>query len=421
MEVPPPESLSSSGVGGEAIERASSNALASSADAARSRLVPLWIALIVLGIIIRVLLAIVSVGTDDAVTWMRFGDEIRQHGLLQTYVLDHEFNHPAIGGYWAALCATVAGGHANARHDSIFTIVFKIAPILGDCLGIWLLYRIWLPLRGRAFALLIAAMFSLSLNAIVVSGFHCNTDSLLIALAMLALYFVQSKPRPMLAGLALAAAINVKLIPVLLIPVLLLQMRSWKAAGLFLCGLGVGVLPFLPALLRVRGAFVSNVMQYNSMIDRWGVNYFLLAGEDRWNPMHDSAQSSLAYHAQARYAIFTLVAVWAIVGRLWRRWTCYELALVAFALFLIIAPGFGVQYTLLVGLPLFAVRPQWAVAYALLAGVFVGSMYFEYWNGKFPMYANWEILMPDRVATIGLVTWLTLIAIMLGVVFKPSK
>src|SRR5579859_6154168 len=206
----------------------------------------LWLWLIVLGIAMRLGLALISIGTNDAAAWLRFGDEINREGLLKTYLHDPDFNHPPIPGYWAAVCSKLAGDGDAPLHDSKFTVLFKLAPIAGDCLGIYLLYLIWRRRRDSGDALFVAAMFALSLDAIEVSGFHCNTDPLLIALCLGSLYLLDSR-RVFLAGMALAAAINVKIIPVLLVLPLLLQIRKWRNAALFVAGLGLGVIPFIPA------------------------------------------------------------------------------------------------------------------------------------------------------------------------------
>jgi len=70
---------------------------------------------------------------------------------------------------------------------------------------------------------------------------------------MLSIYLQQDRDRPLLSGMALAGAINIKLIPVLLIPAMVLRSRSWRSAGLLVLGLGAGVLPFIPALLGSAG------------------------------------------------------------------------------------------------------------------------------------------------------------------------
>ena len=377
----------------------------------------LWIALIVLGILLRFAVSAVSTGTNDAAAWLRFGDEINHNGLLTTYGSDPDFNHPPLPGYWAAICSKIAGNDDVPLHDLIFTFTFKLAPILGDCLGIYLLYRIFRERRDRTYGLFIAAMFALSIDAIAVSGYHCNTDSLLIALCLLSLYLFRT--RPLLAGIALAAAINIKIIPVLLVPVLLLQLQSRRQATRFILGLAAGVIPFIPPLIATRAAFVSNALQYNSMLDRWGLNYFLISSARGFNPSHAGDKLSAAYYNKGRYLILALIGLWAVVTRWKPRWNVYEAALIPFAIFLILAPGFGVQYTVLIGLLLFAARPAWAIAYGLLAGVFIGSAYVSNLRPGFPLYSQWHELFPDHVALLGIATWMMLVLVSTVIIARP--
>ena len=61
-----------------------------------------WLALACAGILFRILLACVSWGSNDADTWARFARLINHGGILATYQVDREFNHPPLPGYWAA-------------------------------------------------------------------------------------------------------------------------------------------------------------------------------------------------------------------------------------------------------------------------------------------------------------------------------
>ena len=381
-----------------------------------------WLALIVVGMLARLAVSAISLGTNDAAAWLRFADEINQHGLLKTYAIDPDFNHPPIPGYWAALCGKLAGPEDSPWHDWRFTSAFKLAPIAADCVGIYLLYLIWRRRLGRRpEALVVATLFALSLDAILASGFHCNTDPVYVMLCVLAIYLLEDRAKPFWGGFALGAAINVKIIPVLLIPPLLLSCRTPREAARVVTGLAVWVIPFLPPVLFARGRFLANVLQYNSVLDKWGINYFLLMGESAFAPGRRGEQVAAAYYTWARYLILGLILFWAIVAR-WRqpRWNRYEMAVVTFAVFLVLAPGFGVQYTVLDGLPLLAIRPAWGAAYAWVAGLFLAAVYFVYWvRGTFPVYSHWRTLFPEPAATLGLLTWATLITIIVVSIVRP--
>lgn len=381
----------------------------------------IWAGLIVIGVVARFLVSAVSLGTNDAAAWLRFGDEINHKGLLATYQSDPEFNHPPIPGLWAAAVASLAGPENAALHDSLFTNIFKIPVILADCVGIYLLVRIWRRRIGIAAAMVIAALFACSLDAILVSGFHCNTDPIYVMLCLLAIYLLEDRGRSFWGGFALGAAINVKLIPVLLIPGVLLNCRKRREALQVLLGLGIWVLPFVPILIRIPRQFLTNVLTYNSVLDRWGVDFFLLLGKSGYTGSTPAEHLASWYYFHARYFIWGLVVIWAVLARLRRRWSLYEVAAVSYSIFLVLAPGFGVQYTVLVGLPLFAIRPAWGTVYGWLAGLFVAAAYFVYWTGTWPAYAHWRTLFPMPAAVLGLMNWFLLLAYIVVAMVTPAR
>lgn len=377
----------------------------------------LWLALIAVGVLARFALSAASLGTNDAAAWIHFGDEIRHDGLLRTYQFDPDFNHPPIPGLWAAAASTLAGDGGSVFSNLVFTNVFRLPSILADCAAIWLLFVIWRRRVGAGRAPAVSALFALSLCAILVSAFHCNTDSIYVMLCLLAVYLIEDRRAPFWGGLALGVAINVKLIPVLLILPLLLSFRRWQDAAKFVAGLALWALPFVPLLVLIPHSFASHALEYNSRLDRWGVNFFLLGGQDQ-TAYHRGAAAE-TYYAWARYAMLGLLVAWSIAAGWLRRWDRYEIAAITLSLFLIFAPGFGVQYTILPGLLLFAVRPTLAIIYGLVAGAFLFGVYFFWWaHGApdfgvqpfaWPIFSQFQGFFPDPAAWIGVIAWALLI------------
>ena len=80
-------------------------------------------------------------------------------------------------------------------------------------LGLWLIYALAKKHGGELQAWRAAAVFSTSLVSIVVTGHHGNTDSACAVLTLAAVALIADGRRPFVAGLAFAAALNVKLIP----------------------------------------------------------------------------------------------------------------------------------------------------------------------------------------------------------------
>ena len=114
-------------------------------------------------------------------------------------------------------------------------------------------------------------MYAWALTPILVSSYHGNTDSVAAAAWLLSVYLATEHEADFAAGLALAAAINVKLIPLLGIPAAFAGYRLWKRATRFFDGLALGLLPFLPVAVLVGSAFYRNAIAYGSSVDLWGL------------------------------------------------------------------------------------------------------------------------------------------------------
>ena len=173
-----------------------------------------WRGLIVagaMGLLFRVALAACSTGTNDTAAWERFGNEIAGDGLFATYINDPRFNHPPLAGYWAFVATQLA------RHTGLsFSFAFKLPVIVADCGSAFLLYVIWRR-AGPAHAAAAFAVYAFNLDAILVSGYHCNTDPIYAFACLLSVWLIEDRRSDFWGGAALAAAINVKLIPILLV------------------------------------------------------------------------------------------------------------------------------------------------------------------------------------------------------------
>jgi hypothetical protein len=379
-----------------------------------------WFWLIICGVLARVMISVASLGSNDAAGWRTFGDEIRHLGLLGTYRHDIDFNHPPLPGYWAA-AASILAGRDDFFADSVFTTVFKLPAILADGLGIYLLWRIWRPRLGNAKAMFVAALFACSLDAILVSAYHCNTDSILVALCLLAVYLMENRGWHFWGGFALGAAINVKIIPVLLLPCLVLSYRSWSELFKVLAGLALWVLPFVPVILAIQSRFVINVLQYNSVLDRWGLNVLMLGSKSVLDPSTPSGRLAIYYYFHARYLIWAAILIWAFAARVLQRWDRYEIAAVTFCIFLLLTPGFGVQYTVLPGLLLFACLPRLAFGYSVTAGIFLALFYWTFWTGSWPAFSAYQNLFPPQVAALGIFTWILLLIATIVILVRPRQ
>jgi hypothetical protein len=422
------------------------------------RLTNLLRILAILGIVARVALAVISWGTNDADTFAKFGYHVSTGGLIEAYRSDSDLNHPPIPALWCAMAwrltdpATTgerqlySDGQGGGSPGRWFSLVFKFPVLTAECVSVWLLYLIWRKKRGSKVGLAVAAAYSWSACAILISGYHCNTDPIYAMFCLLAVYFLADKSWYFWGGVALGAAINVKLSPVLLVPPILIAIwprkrmdsaRHFGEFGRFCAGLSLGILPFIPILLNALPQFYSNAMAYKSFEDKWGVVYLLMnlshvqthaatvssagAGEGAIYPLAD------AYHNHGRWFVIGVMVAWGFFWRLSGRRNLYDLAAIVMALFLVLAPGFGVQYTI-AGLPLlFAARPLLASVYSLIAGVFLVVTYIGFYSPiamqmhLLPLMCQFTGLLPGWAPQWGLGAWgVLVIAIGAAMVKEPG-
>jgi hypothetical protein len=131
-----------------------------------------WLALVLGGFAARLCLWWISIGSNDAVTWYQFAKGIAWWGLETTYEKVPFFNHPPLVGLYAM---------RGLRYSSdlwTFSHFFKLAGLAGEALSLCALWRFARPQASAAYAWMPAA--------ILVSGFHCNTDCLYAALVLVA-------------------------------------------------------------------------------------------------------------------------------------------------------------------------------------------------------------------------------------------
>ena len=60
------------------------------------------------GLLARLALSAISIGTNDIHSWYRFARTISDQGIFRLYAIDPLFNHPPLMGYLAYLCLQLA-------------------------------------------------------------------------------------------------------------------------------------------------------------------------------------------------------------------------------------------------------------------------------------------------------------------------
>jgi hypothetical protein len=348
----------------------------------------LWIVgLALIALMLKLVIAFNTVGTNDAVSFYGFAKVLSQHGLEWAYRHIMYFNHPPLIAYYLRGIYALTEQRWCQDLGIHFPFLLRLPGIIADFLVVLVLLRLTkADLRIPTWAL---ALFALSPVSLMVSGFHGNTDPVMVMFLMLTSSFCL-RGKSVWCGLFLALSCQIKIIPLLLLPIFFFFWLSRRRAVSF-------SLPFVSAslvlwaepLLKFPTLFARNVLLYGSYWGIWGITYWL-----RLTNLTMFRMETFFYDISPMESfvvtVLKLIIIAAVLMIAWRRRNLGERALfdsVAYAwiVFFVFAPGVCAQYMV------------WLAPFALvLSPVFYGwlaassSLFlFFFYNvnaGQFPWY-----------------------------------
>jgi hypothetical protein len=361
---------------------------------ARSPALWLW-ALGLAGICARIGLWWYSIGSNDAYLWSLHGMKVAAAGLAQTYRTFQAFNHPPLMGLYAAQAWRWASGDAWT-----FARLIKLPGLGGEALTLALLWRFASPRTAAVYACLPAA--------ILVSGYHGSTDCLCVAL-VLAAAITFDRERYFLSGLLWSAALNVKILPLVLVPLPFLGIPNRKALLRLGAGFALGLVPFVPTAIAAGDAMYRNMIAYNPQPDNWGIMALLTRGLASPALAHLVQPVGHWYLARGRYLILLSITAVALFSRFHRRMPMIRQTAVGAALFLILAPGFGVQYVIYPAALLCLVDLPEGIMWGCTSGLFIGAVYWMFINSWMPLQSTFWKWYPFPANALGLLAWAVLV------------
>ncbi len=324
-----------------------------------------------------------AIGTNDAVYWMDFAEVIQKAGSVRIYALLGHYNHPPLISWLLAGLNVV-----EARTGWPFPFLIRLLPILADAASVFVIWHL-LQRRRPSYALALTLICCFNPVSFLISAYHGNTDPVFIFLVLLAVLLAGSR-RTFWAGLTLGLSLCVKIVPVMFVPVFWFWLQDRRERAVFSgAALVFPLIVFAPALILSPGPFFHNVFQYSGLKGIWGIGHLFLeafAATGLLQRAPHVAANVLVWLVWVTLSLFTLATIlfsWRVVGR--RRVDLVEGLFFVTALFLILTPGFGVQY--LSWLAYFAVlsAPVLGTAWVFLAGTFLLRVY-AFWGGLAPPY-----------------------------------
>ncbi len=359
-----------------------------------------------LSLVCKILLALKTYGTNDVYKWESFMVWSRYLGV-SLYREAPGFNHPP-----SMIHALRFLGWAVDTTGLPFQFWLRLPGILADAGSLWLVCRL---LRDRlAEPSISRAVFLLALAppSLLISGFHGNTDPVMIFFLLLSVYLAE-RSYASTAGIAFGLAMSVKVLPLICIPVFLLYPTTRrKRIAFFSAAAAVLLLCWSPYLFQDPAAVLRQVFGYRSLYGIWGLSY-LAAGLGRMAP--GLAWLNPFFGRFGAWLSLALIAVVAYrINRSGSPPPLFSQVGLVVIFFLAASSGFGAQYLAWV-VPF--VVPLGALPAAILftfSGAFLFLVY-NYWCQGLPWYfadsgrvGPW----PASVGVVQLLCWLALVTLL---------
>ena len=384
----------------------------------------LIVAVALVASLFKIGIALATFGTNDVIAFYQFARALDTHGLTWTYEHSILFNHPPLVGYFLRGLAWLDHQRFFQQNGLSFPFLLRLPGIIAD-FGVVLLVlavvREYPHLRPPRWAML---LFAASPVSIMVSGFHGNTDPIMVLFLFLA-SIAALRDRPLLCGVFLALSCQVKIIPLLLFPIFLFFWIERRRPGSFLASfLLSSLLLCAEPLLRSPVSLVKNVLSYGSFWGIWGLTYCL-----RMTGLHEFNKVSFFNLSGTQNAVIMILKIIVVLGILllgWRRRKLPPPALFAsigyaWMVFFVLSPAVAAQYLVWLAPFILLLSPTFYGFLVAGSSIFLFAFY-TITSGGFPWYlAHASNKLNVICGQWALVPWLTLVGGLFAFVLSARR
>lgn len=285
---------------------------------------------------LKIYLAYSTQGAPDISAWKDFLNNIQQCGVCvyQTGGVMQEpqgarvtpFNHPPFVIHFLRMIGTLS---SLLRLD--FAFVFRVITSVFDLGSAVLVYQLL-----RRSGLFNPAAFLLYLFApatVIISGFHGQTDTVMIFFVLLAAFLIG---RPGVAGLAFGCALSIKVVPIIYAVAFIFYLRPKQRLWFVSAATATAVVLALPFFIQEPVIILREVLGYGSFPGRWG-----------WTrALYELIGPSDAFWIASRIGAYLLIAyLWYLSLKMNRQRVLpiVQLGLISF-MFLAFTPSWGTNY-----------------------------------------------------------------------------
>jgi Gpi18-like mannosyltransferase len=335
------------------------------------------IALALVATTLKLTIAYNTIGTNDAVFFYGFAKVLNEHGLEWTYAHSRYFNHPPLTAYFLRGIFLQTEQRWCQDLGVHFPFLLRFPGIVADFFVVVILLQL------RKIDILIPtwalALFALSPVSLMVSGFHGNTDPVMVLFLVGAVWMCLRK-QPALAGLFFALSCQIKIVPLLLLPAFVFFWVPQNRIRAFLITSGVTTaLLWIQPLLNFPVLFAKNVLAYGSYWGIWGFTFLFRA-----TGLPQFSRLSFFDLEPAQNVIVTVLKLIIVVAAVWLAWknrntrgrAFVESLACTWLVFFVFAPGVCPQYLIWLA-PFILILSPTLYSYLLVASTI---FLFEFYN-----------------------------------------
>ena len=398
--------------------------------------------LAVLALILKIYCAASTFGETDVVLHYQFGRQISKTGLDSMYRQTALFNHTPVTGTFVCLAYELSARLDDAIPFHFFPLILRLPVILADFLTVLVFLRLCRKMT-RPPPVWALVLFTLSPVAFMVNGYHGNVDAVMILFLVIAAFFCVIE-NPLLCGLSLGLACNIKIIPLLFTPVFFFfwmhrgrhRVIRFTGSCIVTCLAG-----WSAVLLGSPLQFFRQVLGYSSYWGSWGISYWL--NITPWNCfhsppigngkarvslndlLHSSDMFSFTITQQVLILLLKAVIILSIFRIAWSRrgktgQEIFTSLAVAWMVFFVFSPGVCPQYMIWFAPFLLLYSAPWYLATTTACSIYLFNFYNITAGGLPWFYSSATGKLSAAAAPWSNCPWAVLIAC-LGYMWKKSR
>jgi hypothetical protein len=369
------------------------------------------IALALVATTLKLAIAYNTIGTNDAVFFYGFAKVLNEHGLEWTYAHSRYFNHPPLTAYFLRGIFLLTEQRWCQDLGVHFPFLLRFPGIVADFFVVVVLLQL------RKIDILIPtwalALFALSPVSLMVSGFHGNTDPVMV-LFLVGAVWMCLRNQSALAGLFFALSCQIKIVPLLLLPAFVFFWFSQDRIRAFLITSGVTTaLLWIQPLLNFPVVFAKNVLAYGSYWGIWGFTFLFRA-----TGLSQFSRLSFFDLEPAQNVIVTVLKLIIVVVAVWLAWknrntrgrAFVESLACSWLVFFVFAPGVCPQYLIWLA-PFILILSPTLYSYLLVASTIFLFEFYNITSGGLP----WSVALAmddskQHWTAWSLLPWLVIVA-----------